>query len=69
LRLREPITRAAAFWCLVLMNDDLPYRVTRRALAGYHLGLGTDMVLSCRFPKIDDIKAGKVQDVKTPGSQ
>ena len=51
------------------MNDDLPYRTTRRALAGYHLGLGTDMVLSCRFPKIDDIKAGKVQEIDWQGSR
>jgi len=48
---------------LILMDDDLACRAARRALAGYRLGPGADMILRCRFPKIDDIKAGKVQDI------
>lgn len=45
------------------MDDDLAYRAARRTLAGDYLGSGADMILGCRFPEIDDIQAGKIQDI------
>lgn len=65
---RAPVARQIADEeRLVLVDDDLAYRATRWAQAGYHLGLGADMVLSCRFPKIDHIKAGEVQEIDWQG--
>lgn len=51
------------------MDDDLAYRAARRTLAGDYLGSGADMILGCRFPEIDDIQAGKIQDIDGHGGR
>lgn len=49
--------------CLGRQDDDLAYRAARWALAGDYLGLGADVILGCRFTKIDHIQARKIQDI------
>lgn len=54
---------------LVLMDDDFACRAAEWALAGDCLRLATDMILSRCFPEINDIKAGKVQDIDWHGGR
>ena len=54
---------------LVLMDDDLACWATRWALAGDYLRLGADMILSRCFPEINDIKAGKIQEIDGHGGR
>jgi hypothetical protein len=51
------------------MDDNLACRPARWALAGDYLRLGTDMILSRCFPEINDIKAGKVQEIDWHGGR
>lgn len=54
---------------LVLMDDHLAHRAAQRALAGCYFGPGADMIFRRRFPEIDDIKAGEVQEIDWHGGR
>jgi hypothetical protein len=51
------------------MDDDPTCRAARRALAGDYLRLGADMILRRRLPEINDIEAGKIQEIDGHGDR